>query len=586
MKTPAQTHRWVGSPDLEHDPRSSLTPPVACGGPGDRLRGWRALGGLLGVILLPLASWGEVTFTPITEGPLVTESGTSGFGSWGDFDNDGYPDLGVRREIPGTGWHDTYAIYRNNGDGTFSRLPDPPGLAGASYQGVGWFDWDNDGNQDVWATSGGAEYLAFGDGHGDFTLGSASALIGSWGAHADYDRDGLLDVYWSYRSVGNCLIHNQGNREFTVYRGQSAGPASLYTYGGSCAGDFDDDGWPDLYVPCLRDSRSYLFRNDGNGGFVAMNNLITQTTGPAFQAAWGDYDNDGRLDLFVARWNGTSALYRNLGNGEFERPANAPILTGTHNFVSWVDYDNDGFLDLWVSGYRSGNKLLRNNGDGTFTHITDAPIVTERPLNNAGTYQVAWFDYDNDGFLDAYVMHGDDNSSIWTVNQLFRNNGNDNAWLTVRPVGTVSNRDGAGAKVRALATYAGQARWQRRDITVGCLSEGNHRYAHFGLGDASKVDTLRLEWPSGIVQEFRDVPARQILTVTEPAQLVPLGPREFQIRCWKGMQFQVQKSHNLQDWLSLGFVVNQTGTLLFQDTQTEPQAARCYYRVMSAENGK
>jgi len=257
--------------------------------------------------------------------------------------------------------------------------------AGASYNGVAWFDWDNDGNQDVWATFDGEEHIAFGDGHGDFSLGSASALIGSWGAHADYDRDGLLDVYWSYRSLGNRLVHNRGERGFVVYQGLGQGPAGIATYGGSCAGDFDDDGWPDLYVPCVRDSRSYLFRNDGGLQFTPVANLITQTAGPSFQAAWGDYDNDDRLDLFVARWNGSSTLYRNLGNGEFEVPADAPTLTGTHNFVSWVDYDNDGFLDLWVSDYRSGNKLFRNNGDGAFTQITDATIVTECPLNNAGT---------------------------------------------------------------------------------------------------------------------------------------------------------------------------------------------------------
>jgi hypothetical protein len=229
----------------------------------------------------------------------------------------------------------------------------------------------------------------------------------------------------------------------------------------------------------------------------------------------------------------------------------------------------------------SGNKLFRNNGDGSFTRITTENLVTERPANNGATYQVAWFDYDKDGFLDAYVMNGDDNVSIWTANQLFHNNGNANAWLTVKPTGTVSNRDGAGAKVRALATYAGQARWQRRDITVGCLSDGNHRYAHFGLGDATNVTTLRIEWPSGIVQELTNVAANQILTIAEPAQLVPLGPREFRICCWKGMRFEVQKSHDLQTWDSLGAVTNETSTLIFTDTQGGPGTACCFYRVVS-----
>ncbi len=96
---------------------------------------------------------------------------------------------------------------------------------------------------------------------------------------------------------------------------------------------------------------------------------------------------------------------------------------------------------------------------------------------------------------------------------------------------------------------------------------------HFGLGDATNVTTLRIEWPSGIVQELSNIAANQILTITEPAQLVPLGPREFQIRCWKGMQFEVEKSSNLQTWDSLGVVTNETGTLIFQDTQGDPGTA-------------
>ncbi len=105
--------------------------------------------------------------------------------------------------------------------------------------------------------------------------------------------------------------------------------------------------------------------------------------------------------------------------------------------------------------------------------------------------------------------------------------------------------------------------------------------AHFGLAHATNVTTLRIEWPSGIVQDLTNVAANQILTITEPTQLVPLGPREFQIRCWKGMQFEVQKSHNLETWDSLGTVTNETGKLTFQDTQGDPGTACCFYRVVS-----
>jgi len=270
----------------------------------------------------------------------------------------------------------------------------------------------------------------------------------------------------------------------------------------------------------------------------------------------------------------------------FTQITEGPHVTdlGHSGFGGWADYDNDGYADLSVERYEGDaemDTLYRNNGDGSFAEVTEETIVTERPLNNGWSYQVAWFDYNNDGFLDAYVMNGDDNESIITANQLFRNNGNENAWLTVRPVGTVSNRDGIGAKVRMLATYAGTARWQRRDIAGGDTNNGNDRYAHFGLGDATNVTTLRIDWPSGTVQELTNVATKQILTITEPAKLVPLGAGEFQIRCWKGMQFEVQKSVNLQTWALLGVVTNATGTLVFHDAQPDPGAACCFYRVVS-----
>ena len=195
----------------------------------------------------------------------------------------------------------------------------------------------------------------------------------------------------------------------------------------------------------------------------------------------------------------------------------------------------------------SGNKLFRNDGDGGFTQITDEPIVTEPPPSGAGTYQVAWFDYDNEGFLDACLLNGDDNVSIWTANQLFHNNGNANAWLTVKPIGTVSNRDGVGAKVRLLATYATQARWQRRDITGGGLTNGNHRYAHFGLGDATKVDAAPHRMAVGDCAGVTDVPANQILTVTEPPRLIPQGVGAFRIQSWINQHFEIQASADLSD---------------------------------------
>jgi hypothetical protein len=514
----------------------------------------------------------DPAFSKITTGPLVTDLGCSGWGAWADYDDDGYPDLAVSRYNT----LGTPAIYHNNRDGTFARLPDLPSLKSAlGFEE--WGDWDNDGHMDLMFYRTDGTLIGFGDGQGDFSPTSIGLTVGWMDcAMADYDRDGLLDLYFTSL---NRLYRNRGDRAFTVMPASEVGPpASVNTHGSACWGDFDDDGWPDLYVPSMQQNRSLMFRNEGTGRFVAVTNLVTKTTGPALAGAWGDYDNDGRLDLCVASWNGTTMVYRNLGDGEFERATGTPSLSGTHNFAAWADYDNDGFLDLFVSGGYTANALFRNNGDGTFTPITTGSIVTDLPLNGAATYSGLWFDYDNDGFLDLYVLNGDEPGSIWTANQLYHNNGNSNAWLTVRPIGTVSNRGGVGAKVRVLATYAGRSRWQRRDITAGGIRNGNHLYAHFGLGDATNVMTLRIEWPSGIVQELTNVGTKQFLTVTEPPGLVMPRPGELQVTAWSNMTHRIDASTNLVQWTPLVTLTNQARTAVF----TDPDAASLRYRFYRA----
>jgi hypothetical protein len=277
-------------------------------------------------------------------------------------------------------------------------------------------------------------------------------------------------------------------------------------------------------------------------------------------------------------------VYRNLGNGEFERPAGTPSLTGTHNFAAWVDYDNDGFLDLFLSGGNSGNKLFHNNGDGKFTGITTGSIVSERPALGGFSYAGLWFDYDNDGFLDLYVINGDDASSIPTANQLYHNNGNSNAWVRVKLVGTVSNRDGIGAKVRVQAIYAGQLRGQRRDIIGGDEDNGNRLSADFGLGNATVVNKLRIEWPSGVAEEFASVAPRQILTIVEPSlrgSLEPDGKFHVAMTMSTNRVYQLQASTNFVDWTVL---TNCTGSgscepIEYVDPEAPTAGAARFYRI-------
>jgi hypothetical protein len=516
-------------------------------------------------------------FLAIAEGPHVTDLGASGYGGWGDYDGDGFSDLSVDRYNN----HGTSCVYRNNGDGSFSRLANPPSLPSEVYFGP-WGDWDNDGRLEGMVWGSGGRSIGFRDSDGNILPSALSITAVAWHATADYDRDGFLDAYFNN---GNRLCRNFGGFSFASMSTGEVGPILGSSWGGACWGDFDDDGWPDLYVPSLWTGKCYMFRNEGTGRFVAVNNLITRTASQPFKGAWGDYDNDGRLDLCAVSFNGTTTVYRNLGDGEFEQPNGLPSVVGPHNFGTWVDFNNDGFLDLWVSGWTSGNKLFRNNGDGSFKQVTTESLVTDRPINGAGNFAVAWFDYDNNGFLDAYLFDGYDADDGWTANQLYQNQGNKNAWLTVKPIGTLSNRQGVGAKVRVQANFAGQVRWQRRDITGDGLDNGSHRYAHFGLGNATQVDVLRIEWPSGIAQEFKNLAVKQILTVTEARQLrldCSLRPSDgafvLTVTADPGQQVKVYGSEDLANWIEVGELTGggevldmPTGTALqFFKTQALP----------------
>jgi len=232
---------------------------------------------------------------------------------------------------------------------------------------------------------------------------------------------------------------------------------------------------------------------------------------------------------------------------------------GGFDQCAWGDYDNDGFLDLFLTatptlgdfdsrfGASGGNALYHNNGDGSF-----ARILTSGPVEDiANSVGCAWADYDNDGFLDLFVANG---GIVQPENNaLYHNSGNGNNWIKVRCVGTVSNRSAIGAKVRVKASLRGKTSSQLREINSGNGTCQNPLEAHFGLADATKVETLRIEWPSGAVQEFHDVAAKQFLTITEPPRLQALGrlaDGSFQLSLTGGLGFayDLQRSTDLAQW--------------------------------------
>ena len=219
------------------------------------------------------------------------------------------------------------------------------------------------------------------------------------------------------------------------------------------------------------------------------------------------------MDLFVANYeNQNNFLYRNNGDGTFTKITTGDIVTDGGQSVGsgWGDYDNDGDLDLFVTNrWGEDNFLYSNNGDGTFTKVTTGNIVTDGSYSGGGS----WGDYDNDGDLDLFVANGGGSSQN---NFLYANNGNSNRWINIKCVGTVSNTSAIGVKVRVKATINGTPVWQMREISgqTGYGSQ-NSLNAEFGLGDAAIIDSVKIEWPSGMVQVLTDVAVNQFLEVVE-----------------------------------------------------------------------
>jgi hypothetical protein len=471
------------------------------------------------VLFAACTAQAQADFTRITNGPVATDGGDSSGAAWGDYDNDGFIDLFVGNSPSPS------ALYKNNGDGTFVKIINATPAVDRGF-GCAWGDFNNDGNLDLLLSNQSANYLYRNDGGGTLTKLTFAGTAGtvSWSpSWADYNRDGWLDLFIANGANNNDMLL-LNNRDGTFTR-ITNGP--VITSGGTSIagswGDFDQDGFPDLYV-ANNGGLSFLFRNNRDGTFAPVNAEPFQSdSGNAIVADWGDYNNDGHLDLAVSRL-GPNLLYRNNGNGTFTKITSGAIVTDSQQseICQWGDYDNDGFLDLFVANSAGqNNALYHNNADGSFGKITTGSIVNDGG-NSAGC---AWGDYDNDGFLDMFVPNWQGSRP----NFLYHNNGNSNAWLKLRCIGTLSNRDAVGAKVRIKAFFRGAERWQLREISGG-IGFGQTPNAHFGLADATNAELLRIEWPSGLVEELTDVAAKQSLTLTEPgasisppSQMVPPG---------------------------------------------------------------
>ena len=360
------------------------------------------------------------------------------------------------------------------------------------------------------------------------------------------------------------LFHNNGDGTFGKVTSGAVVSDSAQSQS-AIWGDYDNDGDLDLFTTELGGgARSVLYRNEGGGNFIKVGtNSFASDPGAAGGCIWADFDNDGDLDLFITDFSNPAVYYRNNGDGTFTKISNTILSAdGPSAGCAALDFDNDGWLDIVSPG--PSNFLYHNNGDGTFTKVMNGAVVaTGAP--NWGNNSFAVADVDRDGFEDL----------LWVnyagASQLFHNDGNSNAWLTVRCEGRLSNRAAIGAKVRVRATIHGQSVQQLRHIDGGGLVfTQNEPVAHFGLGDETNAVAVTVEWPSGVVQEFNNVTPRQFITVTEES--LSITPRSASVAAGTTVTFigssDAANSFAYQ-WLLNGVPISSAtnATLIISNTQ-------------------
>ena len=499
-----------------------------------------------------------------------------------DYDHDGWLDIyltnGTRLDA---NWPPGQApishLYKNNRDGTFADVTGKSGLARTGWQtGVCVGDYDNDGWDDLFCCSWGHNTLFHNNGDGTFTDVTRKAGVYDeqvrWGAGAtwlDYDRDGCLDLFvcnyikldpaavsspghdllcqWKGIPVmcgprglpgdTNILYHNNGDGTFTDVSEKSGilktGPRYSIT---AVSYDFDNDGWPDIYV-AVDSEPSVLLHNKRDGTFTD----IAVAAGCAYSdngheqagmgVAVGDYDCDGWLDIFKTNFaDDTCNLYHNNGDGTFTDETFTSGIGINNRYVAWgcgfVDYDNDGWPDIIqvnghvypeIEGHGIGQEfknprlVYKNLGKGRFKDVSSemGPGIAEH-FSSRGA---AFGDFDNDGDIDALILNLNDLPSL-----LRNEGGNAQNWIKLKLIGTKCNRTAIGARVRVvMGTHA-----QRDEVHSGAsvMSQSDLRL-HFGLGRSQAADLVEVKWPTTQkIERFTGLKANQIVTIREGSGIV------------------------------------------------------------------
>ena len=463
-------------------------------------------------------------FTKLFTGDVVADSIDTWNGAWFDYDNDNDQDLYISVYNKNLG----NILYRNDGNAKLTKITTGNNAVSNYYLSTvssGVADYDNDGRIDIFTANnlGKQSNLFKNTATGFSKINNIAPTDDNGYAHGtnwvDYDKDGKLDLFVSeYLPTSFCrLYHNDGNGAFTRILNNEIAQHQNYAIGATWA-DYDNDGWQDLFIPNgggptnSGNQNNTLFKNNGDGSFTKITNgAQVNDGGNSTASCWGDYDNDGDLDLFVSNAsNEVNFLYNNAGNGTFTRVLTGEIATdkGNSHGCNWVDFNNDGWLDLFVANDGNQAKFLyKNNGNGTFTKIAKDPIVAA----SGQTFGTAWCDYDKDGDQDVFIATHGKNKNIF-----FINNGNNNKWINIKLTGTASNKNAIGARVYLTALINGSRITQMRELVSNSgFGSQDEMAAVFGLGDATIIDSIVIKWPSGLTKKITNQVCNKFLVVTE-----------------------------------------------------------------------